>query len=213
MRFRTFLFDLDGTLIDHFAAIQRCHTYAMHQLGLPAPTTAQVRSAVGGGLEVAIARLAGPANVAAALAHYRPHWDATMLDDVELLAGGRELLTLIRQAGGQSAVFTNKHGPSSRRIISHLGLDALLAANFGAGDTPWLKPEREFTQHALTTLAAAPATTALIGDSPYDLAAAQNAGLAFYGVTTGTHTAEQLRAAGAMHVYPDLPALTTDLLA
>ena len=35
MRFRTVLFDLDGTLIDHFSAIHRCHAYAMRRLGLP----------------------------------------------------------------------------------------------------------------------------------------------------------------------------------
>src|SRR4051812_36846603 len=68
MRYRTVLFDLDGTLIDHFAAIHRSHTYAMRQLGLPVPTMAQVRAAVGGGLEQAIARLAGPENVAAIIA-------------------------------------------------------------------------------------------------------------------------------------------------
>ncbi len=59
MRFRTVLFDLDGTLIDHFAAIHRCHVYAMRKLGLREPTLAEVRAAVGGGLDEAIARLAG----------------------------------------------------------------------------------------------------------------------------------------------------------
>ena len=213
MRFRTFLFDLDGTLIDHFAAIQRCHTHALRQLGLPAPTATQVRAAVGGGLEVAIARLAGESNVAAALAHYRPLWEKTMLDEVVLLPGARELLTAIQQAGGRSAIFTNKHGPSSRRISAHLGLDPLLAGNFGATDTPWLKPAVEFARHALTTLGAEAATTVLIGDSPYDLAAAQTAGFGFYGVTTGTHTAAQLRAAGAVNIYPGLSELSADLLA
>ena len=59
MRFRTVLFDLDGTLIDHFAAIHRSHAHTLKQLGLPVPTPAQVRAAVGGGLEQAISRLAG----------------------------------------------------------------------------------------------------------------------------------------------------------
>ena len=41
------------------------------------------------------------------------------------------------------------------------------------------------------------ATTALVGDSPFDVATAQNGGLGFIGVTTGTHSAEELRAARA----------------
>jgi phosphoglycolate phosphatase len=208
MRYRTVLFDLDGTLIDHFAAIHRSHAYAMNQLGLPVPTLAQVRAAVGGGLEQAIARIAGPANVAAVLAVYRPYWNATMLDDVQLLPGAREILTTLKQAGIRSAVFTNKHGPSSRRICEHLGIADLLAGNFGATDTAWLKPERAFADHVITALQADPKSTALVGDSPFDVAAAKNAGFGFFGVTTGTHTADELRAAGGERVFAALGPIT-----
>ena len=213
MRLRTVLFDLDGTLLDHFAAIHRSHAYTVRQLGLPEPTPAQVRAAVGGGLELAITRLAGPERLAAALAIYRPYWDATMLDDVQLLPGARELLTALKRNGAQTAVFTNKHGPSSRRVCAHLGIAGLLDGNFGATDTPWFKPSPEFAAHVMRALGAQAATTALVGDSPFDLAAARNAGFEFHGVATGTHTAEELRAAGAVNVYPDLPALTPGLLA
>lgn len=212
MRYRTVLFDLDGTLIDHFAAIHRSHAYAMSQLGLPVPTLAQVRAAVGGGLEQAIARLAGPDNVAAVLAVYRPYWNATMLDDVQLLPGAREILTTLKQAGIRSAVFTNKHGPSSRRICEHLGIAELLTGNFGATDTPWLKPERAFADHVFTALQADSKTTALVGDSPFDVAAAKNAGVDFFGVTTGTHTADELRAAGGERVFAALGPIAPELI-
>ena len=207
MRPRTFLFDLDGTLIDHFAAIHRAHAHTLRQLGLPEPTPAAVRAAVGGGVELAVTRLAGPDRLAAALAIYQPYWDATMLDDVQLFPGARDLLVSLRASGCQTAVFTNKHGPSSRRTCEHLGIAELLDGNFGATDTPWLKPAREFTDYALQKLGAEAATTALVGDSPYDLATARNAGLEFYGVTTGTHTAEELRAAGATQIFSDLAAI------
>ena len=211
MRFNTILFDLDGTLIDHFAAIHRAHAHTLRQLGLPEPTLAAVRAAVGGGVELAVTRLAGPDRLAAALAIYRPYWDATMLDDVQLLPGARELLVSLRASGCRTAVFTNKHGPSSRRICAHLGIAGLLDGNFGATDTPWLKPAPEFTGFALQQLGAEAATTALVGDSPYDLATARNAGLEFHGVTTGTHTAEELRTAGAAHVFADLAAVGRQL--
>jgi phosphoglycolate phosphatase len=210
--FSAFLFDLDGTLIDQFAAIERAHAHTLRQLGLPEPTTAQVRAAVGGGLDNAIARLAGPGRIAEARAIYQPYWDATMLDDVKLNPGARELLEQLHARGAKLAVFTNKHGPSSRRICERLGLAPLLDGNFGATDTPWLKPQPEFAAHALRALGAEPARTCLVGDSTYDLAAARNAGLAFYGVTTGTHSADALRAAGAEHLYPDLTALAGALL-
>lgn len=212
MRFRTVLFDLDGTLIDHFSAIHRCHAYAMRKLGRREPTLAEVRAAVGGGLDEAIARLAGRENVAVALPLFLEHWNATHLDDVALLPGARELLTELKQAGARCGVLTNKRGYAAREVCTHLGLDPLLAGVFGAGDVPWIKPDPRFMQHALTALCGDAATTVLVGDSPYDIAAAQNAGIPFIGVTTGTHSAEELRAAGATEVFADLESAGTALL-
>lgn len=210
--FQTVLFDLDGTLVDHFRTILRCHRHTLRTLGLPEPTMAQVHAAVGGGLELALRRLAGPDRVAEALAIYRPLWDATLLDDVEVLPGAVELLAELRALGVTCAVLTNKRADSSRLVCDHLRLTPLLDGLFGAGDTPWLKPAPEFTAHALTQLGANAATTALVGDSSWDFETARNAGLAFIGVTTGTHTADQLRAAGATRVYPDLASARVALL-
>jgi len=211
MRPATVLFDLDGTLIDHFKAIHRCHAHAMTQLGLPAPTLAQVRAAVGAGVEVAVERLVGKELKSAALAIYRPHWDATMLADAEILPGAIELLTALRARGIRTAVFTNKHGPSSRAVCAHLGLAGLLDGNFGATDTPWLKPEPHFARHVLAALGADAATTLLVGDSPYDFQAARQAGFAFIGVTTGTHTAAELQGEGADRVFAGLPEVAREL--
>lgn len=204
MRFRTVLFDLDGTLIDHFSAIHRCHAYAMRKLGLREPTLAEVRAAVGGGLDEAIARLAGPDKVAAMLPLFVEHWNATNLEDVELLAGARELLADLNAAGARCGVLTNKRGYAAREVCTHLGLDPLLGGVFGANDVPWIKPDVRFTQHALAKLGGDAASTALVGDSPYDLQTAQNAGLACYLVTTGTHSAEELRAAGGNNIFANL---------
>jgi len=207
MRFRTVLFDLDGTLVDQFRAIHRCHCHAMRSVGLPEPTYAQVRASVGRGVENAIASLAGPENVSRLLPLVLQHWRETGLDDAELLPGAREILETLRARGVQCASLTNKRGPDARAVCAHLGIAPLLAGIFGAHDTPWLKPQREFTDHALRALKAEASATALVGDSIHDVASARNAGLAFVGVTTGTHTADELRAAGAEHVFISLAAI------
>ncbi len=211
MRPATVLFDLDGTLIDHFKAIHRSHAHVMKQLGLAEPTLDQVRAAVGGGVEQAVERLVGPELAPAALAIYRPYWAATMLEDVQLLPGARELLAQLQAHGIRTAVYTNKHGPSSRLVCAHLGLTGLLVGNFGATDTPWLKPDVAFTQHVLTALGAKATDTLLVGDSPFDVATARNAGLAFIGVYTGTHTAAELQSAGAERVCADLFEVAREL--
>jgi HAD superfamily hydrolase (TIGR01509 family) len=210
-RFRTLLFDLDGTLIDHFTAIHRSYVHTLPQLGLPAPTLAQVRTAVGGGLENAMLNFVPEARLAEALKLFRAFWDVHMLEDVEPLPGAVELLRALHSQGGVCAVLTNKHGPSSRAICDHLHLTPYLNAIIGATDTPWLKPQPEFTRYALDRLHAEPATALLVGDSPYDVQAAHGAGLPCWAVTTGTHNVEQLRAARADKVFSSLHEMAAEL--
>ncbi|HXB02295.1 MAG TPA: HAD family hydrolase [Opitutaceae bacterium] len=210
-RFRTVLFDLDGTLIDHFAAIHRSYVHTLPQLGLPAPTLEQVRAAVGGGLENAMRKFVPESRLAEALNIYRPFWEVHMLEDVEPLPGAVELLRTLHTRGIVCSVFTNKHGPSSRAICNHLHLTPYLNAIIGATDTPWLKPQPEFTRYALERLHAEASTTLLVGDSPFDVQAAQAAGLPCWAVTTGTHNAEELRAAHADKVFAGLGEMATDL--
>lgn len=212
MRFRTVLFDLDGTLVDHLRAIHRSYCHTLPQLGYPAPTFEQVKRAIGGGLENAMRRFVPEARLQEALAVYRPYWDATMLDDPELMPGAMDLLEWLNRKGVVCAVFSNKHGPSGRKLCEHLGVSRHLRAVFGAKDTPWVKPQAEFANHALGALGATRESTLLVGDSPFDVEAARNGGLAAcWCVTTGTHSADELGAAGADRIFPDLGTLKSAL--
>jgi phosphoglycolate phosphatase len=174
----------------------------------------QVHRAIGGGLETAVRRMLGDTHehlTEKALAIYRDYWGKNMLYGVALLPGARELLIALRTQGVRCAVFTNKHGPSARILMEHLGVNALLDGVFGAMDTPWFKPEREFSTHALESLCARASTTCMLGDSPYDIQAAHNGGFPCYCVTTGTHGSEELSAAGADGVFPGMPELAQEV--
>ncbi len=206
-QFRTFLFDLDGTLIDHFRAIHRSYAHTLPRLGLPEPTPQQVRDAVGGGLENALLKFVPPGRLGEALAVYREYWNRTMLDDVEAMPGAVALLRGLRERGASLGVLTNKVGTSSRLICDRLGFSPYLAATVGAGDTPWLKPRRELSLHVVALLGGSPSSSLLVGDSPFDVEAAHNGGFPCWAVTTGTHTARELGEAGADGIFPSLQAM------
>jgi phosphoglycolate phosphatase len=212
MSFRTVLLDLDGTLVDAFTTIHRCYVHTLPQFGRPVPTLAEVRAAVGGGLAQAMGRFLPPELVPAAMAIHLAYSQKILLEDVTLLPGALDLVQTLHGRGCTLAVFTNKHGDSSRRICAHLGLTPFLSGIYGAGDTPWLKPEPELAAHVLKELHADPATTVLIGDSPFDVQAARNGGFACWTVTTGTHDADQLAEAKADQIFPSLPELQIALL-
>ena len=206
-RIRSVLFDLDGTLIDHFATLYACYRHAFETLGLPVPSPEHVRRSVGGSMEVTMRKLIPEQHVAAAAALWREHLARIFLDDVTLMPGAADLVRVLHARGLKLAVFTNKIGETSRALCAHLGLAPDLDLVLGANDSPWRKPQPEFTALALERLGATAEETVLVGDSPYDIDAAEAGGLAVLCVTTGTHAAEELRAAGAAHIYPDLRAL------
>ena len=206
-RFSTILFDLDGTLVDAFTTIHRSYMHTLPQFGRPVPTMAEVRRAVGGGLADAMGHFLPPDLIPAAMKVHVAYSGQILLEDVKLMPGGAELLRDLQARGVKCAVLTNKLGDASRRVCAHLGVAPFMQGIYGAGDTPWLKPRREFTDYVLEKLDAGAATALLIGDSPFDVETARNAGFPCWGVTTGTHTAAQLRAAGAEEIFPDLTSL------
>jgi phosphoglycolate phosphatase len=205
--FATILIDLDGTLVDAFTTIHRGYAHTLPQFGRPAPTMAEVRRAVGGGITSAMAHFLPPDLIPAATRVHQAYTQTILLEDVTLMPGALELLRPLQARGVKLAVFTNKQAEAARHICAHLGVTPLLQGVFGAGDTPWLKPQPEFTAHVLAQLGAPAATALLIGDSPFDVETAHNGGFPCWAVTTGTHDAAQLRAAGAERVFPNLTEL------
>ncbi len=191
---RHVIFDLDGTLIDHFTTIYRCYAYAIEQMGLPLASYAKVRATVGGSVPVTMARLIGEAKAIEAVRYFHECFARTELEGIHPMPGMRWLVDGLQASGRVLSVFTNKEGPPSRRIITHLGLDGHFAEVFGTTDTPWRKPQPEATAHVLKTLEAAPEQTVLIGDSPFDIAAAVAGDVAALVVATGSHNLEELRA-------------------
>lgn len=206
---QTVLFDLDGTLIDHFTTIYRCYRYAQDTLGLEPATYESVRATVGGSVIITMTRLVGEEHAARAVMLFREHFDKIWREDLVALPGSKEILEALHAQGKKLAIFTNKHGPAAREISDELGYTPFLDLVIGTHDTPWRKPEPEFTQHVMQEMKADAARTLMVGDSPWDIAAATAGDLPCAVVATGSHSLEELRANDPAPVaaYLDLYAL------
>jgi phosphoglycolate phosphatase len=191
---KAILYDLDGTLVDHFTAIQRAINHAQEAVGAPKSSYEQVRATVGGSIEVTMARLIGPELAPRAIPYYHEFFAKIMFEDLHALPGAAQLLETLHARGLRQAVLTNKQGGTARAVVRHLGWDKWLELVLGTHDTPWRKPMREFVLHAVTTLGIAPEAAMLVGDSPFDVEAAANAGVRCLAVATGSHTRAQLLA-------------------
>ena len=190
--FKAVLFDLDGTLIDHFRAIYRCYTYALEKLSLEPVTYEKVRASVGGSIVITFGKLIPQEHVEIAVEHFREEFDRIWHEDIVILPGAEWLVNSLHERGVRMSVFTNKEGDQARRIMHYIGMDSQLDATFGTLDTPWRKPQPEFTHHVLNQLGTDPAHACMIGDSPYDVDAASVANMPCFTVATGSHSIKEL---------------------
>lgn len=183
-------FDLDMTLIDSRRAIMASFAAVAADTGVPIDP-ADVDSRLGIKLEDELAFWFPAGQVAPAMRLYREHYLRLAGPLTTVLPGAREAMAAVRAAGARAVVITAKYELTARLSLEGVGLtpDELFADAHG--------PEKAAV---LTGLGAA----AYVGDTPADMAAAVAARAHAVGVTTGSFTARELRAAGANLVLASL---------
>ena len=196
MALRCILFDLDGTLIDSYEAIAECLNAAREAFSLPPLTHAEVVRRVGHGLESLMAESLGAANVAEGVRLFRERYAVVCLAKSRLLPGVAATLRELAARGYRMAVITNKPAFFSRRILQHLGVGDLFPILYGP-DTAPAKPDPEMALRCLREMGCDPREAVLVGDMLVDRETAENAGIAFFAVPTGSESREALLAAGA----------------
>jgi phosphoglycolate phosphatase len=193
MKFTAVIFDLDGTLLDHFTAIHKVFSVVFEKVGAPPRSFEEVKRAVGGSHETTLRKFVTEEQFPEATRIYRELIQGEMaLEGVSLLDGVKETLVELQRRGVKLGVLTNKWGLITRRLLAHLEVEQFFGAVVGVEDTPWKKPQPEMTHYALEKLGVTARETLLVGDSPFDVATARAAGLKVCLVPTGTHSREQL---------------------
>ncbi|KQN80670.1 haloacid dehalogenase [Sphingomonas sp. Leaf67] len=213
---RLAVFDCDGTLADGQANICTAMALAFADAGLAAPDSRQVRRIVGLSLPQAVARLVphSSADLHEAVAEgYKQHFRAMRTDgrlqDEPLFPGIVETLVTLLDGGWQLGVATGKSDRGLRLLLAHHRIDHYFVTLQTADRHP-SKPHPAMLQAAMAEVGAARETTAMIGDTGYDMAMARTAGVRAIGVEWGYHPPHELTAAGADRLCDDaslLPAL------
>jgi phosphoglycolate phosphatase len=176
-------FDLDLTLIDSRLAIMRSWQAVSAETGVPIDL-AEVDTRMGIKLEDETAFWFPPAEQAAAADCYRRHYVALAPVLTTLLPGAAGAVAAVRAAGERAVIITAKHPVSVQPSLAAVRLEADEVFTHVHG------PEKSAV---LVRVGA----VVYVGDSPPDMAAARQAGVAAVGVTTGSFPAADLRQAGA----------------
>jgi phosphoglycolate phosphatase len=209
---RLVVFDLDGTLIDSSRDLAAAVNAALRQVaaGTPALSDDEVRTFVGDGARVLVARSlarAGlPHSVDEVLPVFLESYRGRLLETTRLFPGVAEALDALR--GETLAVLSNKPGDMSRAILAGLGIASRFRSVLGAGDVPARKPDPAGLQRLMADTGTSPARTAIVGDSAVDVLTGRAAGVVTIGVTYG-FAPETLRATAPVVLVDDareLPA-------
>jgi len=197
---KTYLFDLDGTLLDSIELILTSfhHTSRTH-LGREL-TDAYWLEGVGTPLRTQLSRVArSEEELDAMLDTYRTH----NLDQHDAMAkpypGVVEVVKELHRTGAKLGLVTSKLSEGANRGVRLLGLDEELRVRVCADDVENGKPHPEPVLKALATLDSLPGETLFIGDSDHDIGSGNAAGVATVAVGWGPFARETLEAAGPSH--------------
>ena len=209
------VFDCDGTLVDSQHAIIASVRRAWEAEGLTPPADELVRTGVGLRLDLAIPRLApdlDPAVHDRLTERYKRAFFEIRHEpghEEPLYPGTLKAIQDIAATGALLAIATGK---SRRGLLATLELHGLrdTFVCLKTAESGPSKPDPKILRDAIAECGAAAETTAMVGDTIFDISMACAAGAYAVGVSWGYHPVEELRRARAACVidrFADLPGL------
>ena len=208
---QTFLFDLDGTLIDSVRLILDSYHHTLAAHGLPPRTDEEWLRGVGTPLAVQFAEWQDRGMIEALVATYREYNLAHHDRMVTVYPGVVAAVETIRRAGRATGLVTSKNRSGALRGLTLARLEQMMDVLVCADEVTNPKPHPEPVEKALALLRAEPGTTVYVGDSIPDMLSGRAAGVRTAAALWGPFGREHL--AGATPDYwLDSPGALADLL-
>lgn len=190
MRYHTYIFDLDGTLLDTLTDLAASCNYALRTHGMPEHYIDDVRRFVGNGVRLLMERAvpggAGHPDFEATFATFREHYMQHSLDTTRPYPGIPEVLAELKKRGCRLAVVSNKMMAATVELCRHFFPDTIEVAigeNEAAGIRKKPAPDTVFA--ALKELGVEKDGAVYVGDSDVDFKTSVNAGVPCVSVLWG----------------------------
>ena len=202
MMYDTYIFDLDGTLLDTLGDLAASVNFALRTHGMPEHSIDDVRRFVGNGvrrlMERAVPDGANNPHFAAAFATFREYYMHHSLDTTRPYEGIPETLATLRERGCRLAVVSNKMRKATEELCRHFFPDTIEVA-IGEDEATGIrkKPAPDTVFAALNSLHLTKESAVYVGDSDVDIETAHNAGIPCISVLWGFRDKDFLLQHGA----------------
>ena len=203
MKYNTYIFDLDGTLLDTLQDLANAVNHAMREMNYPERTVDEVRRFIGNGIRMLIKR-AAPQDISVedyekTLAIFTAYYLDHIADFTKPYDGIAEVIETLKSKGCKVAVVSNKADEAAKKVVKDYFGD-IFDMVVGKMDRFPSKPEPDSVLYVIETLGADKDKCIYSGDSEVDVQTAHNAGLPCVGVTWGNRDVSELIAAGAEYI-------------
>jgi HAD superfamily hydrolase (TIGR01509 family) len=205
---RAVILDVDGTLVDTNYHHALCWSRAFREHGIVIPVW-RLHRGVGMGGDKYVEAMAG-ADVEMRLGDpLRERWAAlfdALIDEIAPLEGAGELLRDLKARGHVVVLASSSIERHLERFLDVLRAREVVDAWTTKDDVEASKPDPDLVEAALDRAGTRDAI--LVGDTPWDVKAAQQAGIETICVLTGGFSEAELREAGATDVVESVAELT-----
>ena len=201
MTYSTYIFDLDGTLLDTLRDLASSVNYALQTHDMPTHSVDAIRGFVGNGVRLLMERAVpdGAQNpqFEAAFATFRQHYMQHSLDTTAPYPGIAETLHQLKQRGCRLAVVSNKMMAATQELVRHFFPEIEVAIGEHEAEGIRKKPAPDTIFQALRQLGVGKEQAVYVGDSDVDLQTARNSGLPCISVLWGFRSRDFLLHHGA----------------
>jgi len=196
----TFLFDLDGTLIDTNEVIIQSYDYTFKKHFKDITVTRdEIIAQIGPPLSDIFNRYTDDqALIAKMIDDYRNHYKSIESDLFQIYDGVLEVIQTLHKKGYKLGIVTSKFKVSAYPSFKHYQLDPYFDVFIGLDDVTYPKPDKEPVLKALSQLNNVK-NAIMIGDNQSDILSGKNAGIYSAGVAWSIKGKEHLEV-----VEPDI---------
>ncbi|CAB9494174.1 phosphoglycolate phosphatase [Alteromonas macleodii] len=198
----TFLFDLDGTLVDSVPDLATALNKMLSDYRLPTYDEHVIRHWVGNGARVLVERgLSGDTKinhnrnqleVDTALDKFLFYYRTLETKSTVLYDGVFDTLHALKQRGYTLVLITNKPSEFIEPILSSFSLSSLFSLTIGGDSLAEKKPSALPLLYACEQFTISPSQCVMVGDSKNDILAAKAANIKSIGLTYGYNYGESI---------------------